>query len=58
MRKPEIKDMAADMPVLCADGQTREFAGRPLTLSDDLGSAIGAVGLYAHPGSTGVRPFS
>lgn len=58
MAAPEIKDMAADLPVLCADGEVREFPGRLLALSDGLGSAIGAIAIYRADGSTGVRPFS
>lgn len=58
MAAPDIKDMAADLPVLCADGEIREFAGRLLALSDGLGAAIGAIAIYSATGSTGVRPFS
>jgi PAS domain S-box-containing protein len=58
MAKPMIKDMAADLPVLCADGKVREFAGRLLALSDGLGRAVGALAVYTDDGSTGVRPFS
>lgn len=58
MAAPEIKDMAADLPVLCADGQIREFPGRLLALSDGLGTAIGAIAIYRASGTTGVRPFS
>lgn len=58
MAAPEIKDMAADLPVLCADGVIREYAGRLLALSDGLGQAIGAIAIYRSQGSTGVRPFS
>ncbi len=58
MDTPEIKDMAADLPVLCADGVVREFAGRLLALSDGLGVAVGALAIYTDDGSTGVRPFS
>ena len=58
MASPKIKDMAADLPVLCADGAVREFAGRLLALSDGLGVAIGAMAIYSAEGSTGVRPFS
>jgi PAS domain S-box-containing protein len=57
MQAPQVKDLAADMPVLCADGQTRTFAGRLLVLSDGLGVAIGAMAIFAAEGSTGVRPF-
>jgi len=58
MAAPEIKDMAADLPVLCADGEVREYAGRLLALSDGLGQAIGAIAIFRSQGSTGVRPFS
>jgi len=58
MASPEVKDLAADLPVLCADGCVREFAGRLLALSDGLGTAIGAIAIYRPEGSTGVRPFS
>ena len=58
MRDPQIKDMAADLPVLCADGIIREFAGRLLALSDAMGVAIGAMAIYTDSGSTGLRPFS
>ena len=55
MARPEIKDLAADMPVLCADGTVREFAGRLLVLSDGLGSAFGAMGIYV---DDGIQPAS
>ncbi|WP_162144880.1 PAS domain S-box protein [Arthrobacter castelli] len=58
MANPEIKDMAADLPVLCSDGRIREFAGRLLALSDGMQTAIGAIAIYRADGSTGVRPFS
>lgn len=58
MASPQIKDLAADLPVLCSDGTIREFAGRLLVLSDGIGTAIGAVGIYRAEGSTGIRPFS
>ena len=58
MADPQLKDMAADLPVLCADGQDREFAGRLLALSDGLGRGGGAIAIYADDDSTGVRPFS
>ena len=57
MREPQIKDMAADLPVLCADGTIREFAGRLLALSDALGVAIGAMAIYTDDGLTGRKPF-
>ena len=57
MRNPRIKDMAADLPVLCADGEVRSFAGRLLALSDGLGVALGALAIYSRTGTTGLRPF-
>jgi PAS domain S-box-containing protein len=57
MDAPQVKDLAADMPVLCADGQVKEFAGRLLVLSDGLGVALGAMGIFAADGATGIRPF-
>ncbi|MDG4859861.1 PAS domain S-box protein [Streptomyces sp. T-3] len=57
MEAPEVKDMAADLPVLCADGQVRTYAGRLLVLSDGLGKALGAMAIYESEGSTGVAPF-
>jgi PAS domain S-box-containing protein len=57
MQAPQVKDLAADIPVLCADGQVRDFAGRLLVLSDGLGVALGAMGIFAAAGSTGIKPF-
>jgi PAS domain S-box-containing protein len=57
MGAPQLKDLAADIPVLCADGQVREFAGRLLVLSDGLGAALGAMGIFAADGTTGFQPF-
>jgi PAS domain S-box-containing protein len=57
MEAPQVKDLAADMPVLCADGQVKVFAGRLLVLSDGLGAALGAMGIFAADGTTGFRPF-
>jgi len=57
MQAPEVKDLAADIPVLCADGQVKEFAGRLLVLSDELGSALGAMAIFAAAGTTGFKPF-
>ena len=57
MEAPQVKDLAADIPVLCADGQVKEFAGRLLVLSDGLGAALGAMGIFAADGTTGIRPF-
>lgn len=57
MRNPKVRDMAADLPVVCSDGQVRIFAGRLLVLSDALGQALGALAIYAAPGTTGHRPF-
>jgi PAS domain S-box-containing protein len=57
MLAPRLKDLAADIPVLCADAEVRIFAGRLLVLSDGLGQAVGALGIFTAEGSTGVRPF-
>ena len=57
MKDPQIKDLAADLPVLCADLEIRHFAGRLLVLSDGLGIAIAALAIYAAEGATVVRPF-
>ncbi|QIK67529.1 PAS domain S-box protein [Nocardioides sp. HDW12B] len=57
MSDPQIKDMAADLPLLCADGSERHLAGRLLALPDGLGSAAGAVAVYTDADETGVRPF-
>jgi PAS domain S-box-containing protein len=58
MQAPAVKDLAADIPVLCADGQVKEFAGRLLVLSDGLGVALGAMGIFASDGTTAIKPFS
>ncbi len=42
--------MTADLPVLCADREIRELAGRLLALSDGLGAAIGAIAIYSAEG--------
>jgi len=57
MRAPRVKDLAADIPVLCADTQVREFVGRLLMLSDGLGAALGAMGIFVADATTGVKPF-
>jgi PAS domain S-box-containing protein len=57
MEAPQVKDLAADMPVVCADGQVKEFAGRLLVLADGLGAALGAMGIFAADGTTGIKPF-
>ncbi|WP_433801672.1 PAS domain S-box protein [Actinomycetospora sp. CA-084318] len=57
MAAPAVKDLAADLPVLCADGEVRSFAGRLLVLCDALGTSLGAMAVYAATGTTGVRPF-
>ena len=57
MEAPRLKDLAADLPVRCADGTVRTFAGRLLVLIDPLGEALGAMAIWARTGSTGVRPF-
>ena len=53
-----VKDLAADLPVVCADGATRVFAGRLLVLSDGLRVALGAMAIYTDAGTTGIQPFS
>lgn len=58
MAAPQVRDLAADLPVVCADGRIRTFAGRLLVLSDGLGVALGAMAIYTDDGTTGVRPFS
>lgn len=57
METPVVRDLAADLPVVCADGEIRLFAGRLLVLSDGLGVAVGAMAIYTDSGTTGVRPF-
>jgi PAS domain S-box-containing protein len=57
MEAPQVKDLAADIPVLCGDGQVKEFAGRLLVLSDGFGVALGAIGIFASDGTTGIKPF-
>ena len=57
MQAPQVKDLAADLPVLCADGQVGDFAGRLLVLCDGLGAALGAMGIFTAEGTTGIRPF-
>lgn len=57
MRAPVVRDRAADLPVVCADGEVRTFAGRLLVLSDGLGVALGAMAIYTDAGTTGIRPF-
>lgn len=57
MGAPKVKDLAADLPVRCADGQFRTFVGRLLVLSDGLGTAIGAIAVFVDEGSTGNRSF-
>lgn len=57
MINPTIKDLAADIPVRCADRQLRTFAGRLLVLSDGLGVALGAIAIFTDGGTTGLRPF-
>jgi PAS domain S-box-containing protein len=57
MAQPRVKDLAADLPVRCADGELRTFAGRLIVLSDGLGTALGAMAIFTDEGSTGVRPF-
>jgi PAS domain S-box-containing protein len=57
MAAPAVKDLAADLPVVCADGEIRTFAGRLLVVSDGLGVALGALAVYTDDGTTGTRPF-
>jgi PAS domain S-box-containing protein len=57
MGAPNVQDLAADLPVRCADGELRTFAGRLLVLSDGLGTALGAIAVFVDEGSTGNRPF-
>jgi PAS domain S-box-containing protein len=57
MQNPKVKDLAADLPLVCADGRTRFLAGRLLVLSDALGVALGALAIFVDEGSTGNRPF-
>lgn len=57
MAEPQIRDLAADLPVTCADGETRPFAGRLLVLSDAMGGALGAIAICTSGATTGVRPF-
>jgi PAS domain S-box-containing protein len=57
MLAPRVRDLAADIPVRCADGQVRTLAGRLLVLSDALNQAIGAIGIFAAEGTTGRHPF-
>jgi PAS domain S-box-containing protein len=58
MQAPQVRDLAADIPVACADGQVKTCPGRLLVLSDGLGQAIGAIGIFTPHGSTGIRPFA
>lgn len=51
-----MKDLAVDIPVPCADGQVKEFAGRLLVLSDGLGIALGAMAIFAAAGTTRFKP--
>ena len=57
MQSPTVRDRAADLPVLCGDGQIRSYAGRLLVLSDALGVALGAMAIFTDAGTTGMRPF-
>lgn len=57
MRAPKVKDLKADLPVRCADGNIRTFAGRLIVLSDGLETAIGAIAVFTDGGSTGNCPF-
>lgn len=44
MTAPVIRNLAADLPVVCSDGEVRHFAGRLLVIIDGLGVALGAMG--------------
>ncbi|MHB8436446.1 MAG: PAS domain S-box protein [Acidimicrobiales bacterium] len=55
--EPKPKDLAADLPVCCADGEVRHFAGRLVVLFDPFGEAVGATAIFTASGTTGVRPF-
>ena len=57
MQSPTMRDRAADLPVLCSDGEIRVFAGRLLVLIDALGEALGAMAIFTDAGTTGRRPF-
>ena len=57
MAQPKIKDLTSDLPLCCADGTIRHFAGRLLVLMDPLGTAIGAVAVFTDKGEVGFRPF-
>jgi len=57
MASPVIRDRAADLPVLRADGDVRRLAGRLLVLTDALGVAVGAMAIFTDDGSTGFSPF-
>jgi len=58
MKAPQVKDLTADIPVACADGQVKTYAGRLLVLMDGQGEVVGAVGIFSPHGSTGIRPFA
>lgn len=57
MADPNLKDLAADIPVICADGESRYFAGRLLVLFDAFGSAVGAAAIFTDSNDVGFRPF-
>ncbi|MHB1740919.1 MAG: hypothetical protein ACYCXA_15845 [Actinomycetes bacterium] len=50
-------ELGGALPVHCADGEVRHFAGRLVVLLDGLGAAVGATVIFATTGTTGVRPF-
>ena len=58
MKAPQVKDLTADIPVGCADGQVKTYPGRLLVLMDGQGEVVGAVGIFSPHGSTGIRPFA
>lgn len=54
--EPKLKDLAADLPVRCGNGEVRHFAGRLVMLFDGLGETVGATVIFSASGTTGVRP--
>jgi PAS domain S-box-containing protein len=57
MTDPRPRDLAADLPVVLRDGRVLRLAGRLIVLTDGLGRAAGAVGVFTDAGTTGNRPF-
>lgn len=56
MRAPTVRDRAAGLPVLRADGQVQILAGRLLVFSDALGVALGVTAILTNDGTSGRRP--